>query len=330
MFKNRTVLITGGTGSWGNELVSQLLFRGTKEIRVFSRGEFQQVSMERKFRNRKLKFIVGDIRDRDAVNSACRGVDYIFHLAALKHVPVCEEQPQEAIKTNIAGTTNIINAAIASGVKKVIDVSTDKAVDPLNLYGMTKAVAEKLVIQANKISDSTRFVCIRGWNVLGTNGSVVPYFIDQIRGHNRIHLTDNRMTRYFLTLHDAIALLFKASEEGVGGEIFVMHMPACRILDIAKVLARRYGNSFTKIVESGLRPGEKIDEVLVSRYEAPNTYVYDANYYLILPTLHIPDLREHYDNLDLKKVQFAEYNSSMELIPLKGVEKLLERGGFIK
>jgi len=330
MFKNKTVLITGGTGSWGNELVSQLLACGPKEIRILSRGEFQQVMMERRFRNKKIKFIIGDVRDRDALDYSCRGADYVFHLAALKHVPVCEEQPQEAIKTNIIGTTNLINAAIANKVKKVIDVSTDKAVDPLNLYGMTKAVAEKLVIQANKISDSTRFVCIRGGNVLGTNGSVVPYFIDQITHGNRLHVTDFRMTRFFLTLHEAIGLLFKASEEGMGGETFVMHMPACRISDLAKVLAEHYGDKTTKIVETGSRPGEKIDEVLVSRYEAPNTYKYDEHYYLILPTLEIPDLNEHYNNLKLKKVTFPEYNSALEIMDKAQIRSMLERGGFLK
>lgn len=330
MFKNKTILITGGTGSWGNELVSQLLARNPKEIRILSRGEFQQVTMQRKFKSKKLNFIIGDIRDRDAVDSACRGADYVFHLAALKHVPVCEEQPQEAIKTNIAGTTNLINAAISNRVKKVIDVSTDKAVDPLNLYGMTKAVAEKLVIQANKISDHTKFVCIRGGNVLGTNGSVVPFFIDQIQKNNSVHVTDSRMTRFFLTLHEAISLLFKASEEGIGGETFVMHMPACRISDIAAVLVSHYGDKNTKTLETGSRPGEKIDEVLVSRYEAVNTYKYDANYYLILPTLYIADLKEHYDNLKLKKVSFSEYSSSLEVMSKEQVHSMLSRGGFLK
>lgn len=330
MFKNKTILITGGTGSWGNELVAQLLPRGPKEIRILSRGEFQQVTMERKFKSKKLNFLIGDVRDRDAVDFACRGADYVFHLAALKHVPVCEEQPHEAIKTNITGTTNLINAAIANRVKKVIDVSTDKAVDPLNLYGMTKAVAEKLVIQANKISDYTKFVCIRGGNVLGTNGSVVPFFIEQIQKTNKVHVTDARMTRFFLTLHEAISLLFKASEEGIGGETFVMHMPACRISDMAEVLIKHYGNSSTKILETGSRPGEKIDEVLVSRYEALNTYKYDANYYLILPTLEIPDLKEHYANLKLSRVKFPEYSSALEIMSKSQVHEMLSRGGFLK
>jgi FlaA1/EpsC-like NDP-sugar epimerase len=173
VFKNETILITGGTGSWGNELTSQLLIKNPKKIIIFSRGELAQVNMQRKFENNKLKFIIGDVRDYSAVDNATKNVDYIFHLAALKHVPVCENQPQEAIKTNINGTINIINAAIKHGVKKVIDVSSDKAVAPTNVYGMTKAVGEKLIIQANTLTDKTDFVCIRGGNVLGSNQMVV-------------------------------------------------------------------------------------------------------------------------------------------------------------
>lgn len=330
MFKNKIVLITGGTGSWGNELTAQLLGKGAGEIRIFSRGEFAQVTMERKFNDRRLKFVIGDIRDFDAINRACRSVDYIFHLAALKHVPVCEEQPQEAIKTNIAGTTNLIHAAVDNRVKKVIDVSTDKAVDPLNLYGMTKAVGEKLIVQANNLSSGTRFVCIRGGNVLGSNGSVVPYFIDQIRRYNCLEITDERMTRYFLTLHDAISLLFKASEKGIGGETFVMKMPACRILDLAKVLIHHYGNKSTRIKAIGSRPGEKIDEVLVSRYEAVNTYEILDNYYLILPMLSIQGLSGHYKKMRLRKVHLEEYNSSCSLMNKQEIRKMLVKGGFIR
>jgi len=330
MFKNKIILITGGTGSWGNELTEQVLKKSPKEIRIFSRGEFAQVTMERKFNNPKLKFIIGDIRDFDAISRACRGVDYVFHLAALKHVPVCEEQPQESIKTNIVGTTNLINAAIDNNVKKVIDVSTDKAVDPINLYGMTKAVGEKLIIQANKLSDNTKFVCIRAGNVLGTNGSVIPYFIDQIKRFNKISLTDKRMTRYFLTLKEAIKLLFNAADKSIGGETFVLKMPSCRIVDIAEVLIKYYGNKNTKITEIGIRPGEKIDEVLISRYEVSNAYIYDKNHYVILPTLHIKSLNKYYHNLKLKKVDFIEYNSSTDLMSEKQVENMLLKGEFVK
>jgi len=177
MFNGTRIFVSGATGSWGTTLITMLLEKyNVEEIICFSRGELQQVLMKRKFNSSKLKFVIGDIRDYEAVLAATKNIDYIFHLAALKHVPVCEENVQETIKTNINGTTNIVNAAIANRVKKVIDVSSDKAVEPINLYGMTKAVGEKIIVQANDLTDYTRFVCIRGGNVMGSSGSVIPFF----------------------------------------------------------------------------------------------------------------------------------------------------------
>lgn len=327
MFENKTIFITGGTGSWGNELTAQLLEKNPKQILIYSRSELHQVNMQRKFNNPKIKFLIGDIRDHDRLIECAKGVDYIFHLAALKHVPVCEEQPYEAIKTNIVGTKNIIEAAKLNRVKKVIDVSTDKAVDPLNLYGMTKAIGERLIIQANLEPSDTQFVCIRGGNVLGTNGSVVPFFADQIRRYKKISLTDKRMTRYFLTLKEAIHLLFKASEESRGGETFVMKMPSCKIADLAEVMAKTLSPEPISIIEIGSRPGEKIHEVLVSRYESPLTYQYDENYFVILPQLKIDDLESKYKHLS--KVAFEEYSSNDSLMSKDDIQKMLKDGKFI-
>ncbi|MGL6173827.1 MAG: SDR family NAD(P)-dependent oxidoreductase [Cellulosilyticaceae bacterium] len=330
MYKDATILITGGTGSWGNELTKQLLEQEPKEIRIFSRGELAQVNMERNFLNHKLKFIIGDIRDKEAIEEATQGVDYVYHLAALKHVPVCEMQPQEAIKTNITGTINLVNACIKNKVKKVIDVSTDKAVAPLNLYGMTKGVGERLIIQANTLSEHTRFVCIRAGNVLGSNGSVVPFFIQQIEKYNKVTLTHQEMTRYFLTIPEAIGLLFKASEKSFGGEIFVMKMPACRILDLARVLINQYGNEQTEIVEIGMRPGEKMHEELISDYELPTTYEYNEDYYLIAPTLPIAGIREHYqDYKNMKKVVEHEASLKKNLMTEQQIKELLTRSECI-
>jgi len=329
MFKDKKILITGGTGSWGNELASQLLEKDPTQVRIFSRGEFAQVTMMRNFNDDRLKFIIGNVRDYSSLKAACKGIDYVFHLAALKHVPICEEQPSEAIKTNIQGTENLIKAAIANRVKKVIDVSTDKAVDPINLYGITKAVGERLIIHANKISTDTKFICIRAGNVLGTRGSVVPYFIKLIKEFNKILITDKRMTRFFMTLQDAISLLFKATEKSIGGETFVEQMPSFKIIDLAKALIDVYGNNNTKIIETEIRPGEKIDEVLVSRYEAVNTYKYDESYYLILPVLHIDGLAEHYEYCNLEKVSFFEYSSTSQLSNIETLKELLKKGGFI-
>jgi len=327
MFYNSTVLITGGTGSWGQELTKQLLKKNPKKIIIYSRSELHQVKMIRKFNNPKLFFSIGDVRDLERLIECTKKVDYIFHLAALKHVPICEEQPDEAIKTNINGTKNVIKAAKINNIKKVIDVSTDKAVNPLNLYGMTKAVGERLIIQANLESDYTKFVCIRSGNVVGTNGSVIPYFIEQIKRFKKINLTDNRMTRYFLTLEHAVRLLFKATEKSYGGEIFVMKMLSCKIINIAKVLIKEISNNSMPIQEIGSRPGEKIDEVLVSRYESPNTYQYDENYYVILPQLKIDGLENKYKHLS--KVNFEEYSSADKLMSEQEIKEMLKNSKFL-
>jgi len=330
MYTDKVILITGGTGSWGHEVVKQLLEKDTREIRVFSRGEFAQVEMQRKFESKNLKFIIGDIRDKAALEEATKGVDYVFHLAALKHVPVCEMQPQEAIKTNILGTANLIEVSIKNNVKKVIDVSTDKAVAPLNLYGMTKAVAERMIIQANNLQGETQFVCIRAGNVLGSNGSVVPLFINQIKKYNKITLTHREMTRYFLTIPEAITLLFKAADQSIGGEIFVMKMPACRIIDLARVLIKRYGDKDTKTEEVGIRPGEKLHEELISSYELGNVYEYDDNYYLIAPTTLNEDIKVHYNNFEnMKKLTTAEVSLKNNLMNEQQIKEMLQKGEFI-
>lgn len=207
----KKVLIIGGTGSWGQELARQLLEKHqVEELRIFSRGEHQQVEMARKFNDDRIKFIIGDIRDKSSIYFASKGIDYIFHLAALKHVPVCENNPEETIKTNIQGTLNAVEVAIENEIKTFVLVSTDKAVDPINVYGVSKAMAEKIVVNSNLKSTKTKFVCIRGGNVLGTSGSVVPLFKKQIQSTNSVTVTVNEMTRYLMTLKDAISLLFNA------------------------------------------------------------------------------------------------------------------------
>lgn len=329
MFENKSILITGGTGSWGNELTNQLLEMNPKEIIIYSRSELSQVNMQRKFNNPKLKFIIGDIRDYESIEQATRNVEYIFHLAALKHVPICEEQPYEAIKTNIMGVKNLIKAAIENKVGKVIDVSTDKAVEPMNVYGMTKAIGEKLIIHGNTISDKTKFVCIRAGNVLGTNGSVVPYFIDQVKRCNEITITDTEMTRYFLTLKQAIGLIFKAIRNSIGGETFVMKMPGYKIIDIARIIMSEFGDEQCSIKIIGKRPGEKVHEVLISRYEVDNAYIYDKDYFVILPQINIQDLKEYYKKLNLKSLNKKEYSSNDYVLGYNEAKDMLISGGFI-
>jgi UDP-N-acetylglucosamine 4,6-dehydratase len=330
MFEDKTILITGGSGSWGNELTQQLLLKQPRKIIIYSRGELAQVNMQRKFNNDVIEYVIGDIRDADAVDRlfSTKNIDYVFHLAALKHVPVCENQPQEAIKTNITGTINLINSSIKYKVKKFIDVSTDKAVAPTNLYGLTKSVGEHLTIQANNLTNDTDFVCIRGGNVLGSNGSVVPYFIDQIKNFNKVSITSHEMTRYFLTLSEAIGLLFQAVENSVGGEIYVMNMPSFHVLDVAKVLIEHYGDDLTEVNEIGIREGEKIHEVLISEHESPHSYAFNKDYYVILPSIKI---NKDYSHIDKSaRVRFKTFSSADNLKNSQYLHDLLAKGGFLK
>jgi UDP-N-acetylglucosamine 4,6-dehydratase len=326
MFKDRRILVTGGTGSWGYELIKQLLPLGPAEVIIFSRNESNQVAMNRAFEDSRLSFCIGDVRDREALSKACAGVDIVFHLAALKHVPVCEDQPFEALKTNVIGTQNVIEAAIENNVERVINISTDKAANPSNFYGMTKAIGEKLIVYANLLRSNTKFVCVRGGNVLGTNGSVVHLFMNQIQHKNQVNLTDRGMTRFFMTLGDAIRLLFKATVQSIGGEIFVMTMPTCRISDLAEVLMEAMGKQ-VKIVETGVRPGEKIHEILLTEYESLSTIVYDEQYLVILPTLDIPGVRHHYATYP--SIQFDTFSSSESLMSKAEIKAILVRGGFL-
>lgn len=326
MFDNSTILITGATGSWGQTLVTQLLEKYNPEkIICFSRNEPSQVFMKRKFNSSKLKFVIGDVRDYNAVYNVTKGVDYIFHLAALKHVPVCEENVSETIKTNIDGTSNLVKASIEHKVKKFINVSSDKAVEPINLYGMTKAVAEKIVIQANDLTDDTKFVCIRGGNVMGSSGSAIPLFIEQIKNGGPITLTDSKMTRYFISLEEAIGLLFKASIDSIGGETFVLNMKSCYIKDLAEILIETYGK--VEIKETGIRPGEKLDEMLISSHESGLTYCYDKNYFLTLPSNYNTQLSLRYSKL--KKFPYHEFSSKTKMMNKEEIHNMLKEAKFV-
>lgn len=319
---NTKILITGGSGSWGRELTRQLLLKNPKEVIIFSRGEINQVDMERGFNDKRLRFVIGDVRDEGAVDRVMRGVDYVYHLAALKHVPICENYPYEAIQTNIIGTKNLIVAAIRNGVKKFIDVSTDKAVAPVNLYGYTKGIGERLSIQANCLSAETDFICIRGGNVLGTNGSLVPYVINQIKTGRPVYLTDPTMTRFFLTLEQAIGLLFQATDLGRGGETFVMNMPSFYIKDLFEVLVDFYGQA--EIIEIGKREGEKVHEVLISHDEADRTKYVNEDYFVIYP--QVKTGREYPER---PSAGIREFSSADNLKDKEYLVDLLKLGGWL-
>lgn len=311
-FKGKKIIIFGGTGSWGRELVKQMVEKyQPAEIRVFSRGEHKQVAMRHQYRDiDNIKYIIGDVRDKERVAFAMKGVDVAFNLAAVKHVPVCEENVWEAVLTNIHGPHNIVEAALEHDVPTVVQVSTDKAVDPLNLYGFTKGCAEKIMTSANNSpakSANSKFVCVRGGNVLSTAGSVVPLFIQQIKRDNKVTLTDDRMSRYIMRVSEAIGLVLKAVLESSGGEVFVMKMPGLKVIDLAETIVKELGNAETKIEKIGIRPGEKLYEVLVSKNESPRT-VEDGNYHIILPDVFHKDFDwEKYKNSP--RIKLEEYNS---------------------
>jgi FlaA1/EpsC-like NDP-sugar epimerase len=326
---NKNILITGGTGSWGNVLVKEILKRfSPKKIVIYSRGEVRQVEMKRKFNNPKLEFMIGDVRNKERFNLACKDMDIVFHLAALKHVTVCEENPSETIDINVKGTQNVVDCAIENDIPRVVYVSTDKAVNPINLYGVSKAASERLIVNANLRIGKTVFSCIRAGNVMGSSGSVIPLFRKQIEVSNLITLTDKRMTRFIMSLEEAIGLLLRAAEQSVGGEIFVMKMPGLRIIDLAEVMAKEIGNKNTKIKMIGIRPGEKIDELLVSPNEVARTVDF-GDYYVIMPYVPIKRAISRYENR--KKVDFKFYSSAnTELLSQGEIKDVLRRNNFLK
>ncbi len=333
MFTDKRILLTGGSGSWGRELTKQLLTKNVKEIIIYSRGEIAQVDMQRTFDNPLITYVIGDVRDVNAVDRLFqREIDYVFHLAALKHVPICENMPQEAIQTNIIGTTNVINASIKYKVKKFIDVSTDKAVDPINLYGMTKGVGERLTIQANCLTKDTDFICIRGGNVLGTNGSLIPYVIEQIKTKNKVIVTNPKMTRFFLTLPVAIKLVLDSIEWGVGGETYVLNMPSFYIGDVIDVLVEHYGDYKTIIDIRGSKEGEKTHEVLISAHELSRTHYVDANYWVIYPQLNTGRVYFHiwdHPEYGMRGTPLIIISSQTNLHTKEFLKELLKQGGFL-
>lgn len=280
MLRNKTVLVTGGTGSFGHFITHTLLGLGVKEVRVFSRDEKKQHDMRMLYgRRSELKFVIGDVRDRRSVFEAIAGVDVIFQAAALKQVPTCEEFPMEAVQTNVLGIEHLVDGALAHHVQALVMLSTDKAVKPVNVMGMTKALQERIVLRSNLSprNHGTRFVCVRYGNVLGSRGSVVPVFRRQLRLDQRLTITSEHMTRFLLTLGDSVMLALAAAESARGGEVYVPKSPAARLLDVAAVLAAEAGRPLAYDV-IGLRPGEKLNEILISEEELQRTEDAGAHY----------------------------------------------------
>jgi len=279
IFDDKTILITGGTGSFGKKFTEILLSEHDPEsVRIYSRGELLQMEMQNRFDDPRLRFLIGDVRDRDRLYRAASGVDIIVHAAALKHVPACEYNPIEAVRTNVEGSVNVIDAAIDNSVEKIMAISTDKAVHPVNLYGATKMVAEKLFTQGNAYTGGkkTRFSCIRYGNVVGSRGSVIPLFKEQ-RKNGVITITDDRMTRFWITLEQGVRFVMDRIARMKGGETFVPKIPSMKVIDLANVIAP---DATKKVI--GIRSGEKLHEILLTEDEARHTREFD-NYFVIEP-----------------------------------------------
>lgn len=285
IINEKTILITGGTGSFGKCFTQYILTKyNPQKIIIYSRDEFKQFNMANDFKKyeNKLRFFIGDVRDRERLKRAFRGVDYIIHAAALKQVPSCEYNPNEAIKTNIHGAMNVIEAALDCNVKKVIALSTDKAVNPINLYGGTKLVSDKLFVAANSYvgASDLNFSVVRYGNVAGSRGSVIPFFNKIIEnGKNELPITDYRMTRFWISLHEGIELVLKALGEARGGETFISKIPSFKITDLAQAMLPG-----CKMPEVGIREGEKLHEVMITSEDAPTTYECE-NHYIIYPQM---------------------------------------------
>ena len=330
MFKNKVLLITGGTGSFGNKVLNRFLKTDLKEIRIFSRDEKKQDDIRKSYNDAKLKFYIGDVRDTHAVNNVMRGVDYVFHAAALKQVPSCEFHPLEAVKTNVFGTENVLESAINNNVKRVIVLSTDKAVYPINAMGVSKAMMEKIAIAKSRTADSTIISVTRYGNVMASRGSVIPLFHKQISETKPITITDPNMTRFMMTLSDAVDLVLYAFENGRPGEIYVQKAPAATIETLARAIASIMNKEDQEINIIGTRHGEKLYEVLLSREEM--SVAKDlGGYYQVPPDLRDLNYNKFFDKGDIKISESEEYNShNTKRLDQKGMEKLLKKLDFIQ
>lgn len=328
--QNKTLLITGGTGSFGNAVLQRFLLTDHfSEIRIFSRDEKKQDDMRRLLSNPKVKFYIGDVRDYRSIEPAVVGVDYIFHAAALKQVPSCEFFPLEAVKTNVLGTENVLDVAIKNKVKKVVVLSTDKAVYPINAMGISKAMMEKVMVAKSRLSSETILCGTRYGNVMASRGSVIPLFVDQIKAGKSITITDPNMTRFMMTLEDAVDLVLFAFEHGEAGDIFVQKSPASTIADLALALKELY-NSTVEVVNIGTRHGEKLYETLVNREEMAKAENLKAYYRIPADNRDLNYARYFSEGApDMEKME--EYHShNTHRLDVKGTIDLLMKLSFIK
>jgi UDP-N-acetylglucosamine 4,6-dehydratase len=328
-YKNKKLLITGGTGSFGNAVLSKFIDTDIDEIRIFSRDEKKQDDMRKWIKNPKVKFYLGDVRDLNSVDNSMNDVNYVFHAAALKQVPSCEFYPMEALKTNVMGTENVLHSAIQFGVEKVICLSTDKAVYPINAMGISKALMEKVAIAKSRVSNKTKICVTRYGNVMGSRGSVIPLFRDQVMSGSPISITDPQMTRFMMTLSDAVDLVLYAFDNGDNGEILIRKSPGATILDLAKAIFEIYNSENHQICQIGTRHGEKLFESLLTKEEM--SVARDAGDFFIVP----PDLRdlnyEKFTEIGSRVIStYNEYNShNTYRMNIKEIISMIHKGGLI-
>ncbi len=332
MFNKKTLLITGGTGSFGKAVLNRFLASDIQEIRIFSRDEKKQDDLRKKYNNAKLKFFIGDVRDIDSIRGALRGVDYVFHAAALKQVPSCEFHPMEAVKTNILGTENVVEAGIQCGVSRIICLSTDKAVYPINAMGISKAMMEKVMVAKSRGLDNSKMVVCgtRYGNVMASRGSVIPLFIEQIQAGKPFTITDPLMTRFMMTLEDAVELVLYAFQNGKNGDIFVQKSPAATIETLAKAILDLFNKKEHKIDIIGTRHGEKLFETLLSREEMANVED-EGSYYRIPPDLRDLNYGKFVETGEKRISQSEDYNShNTTRLDVEGMKNLLLKLDFIR
>jgi len=332
VFDNKVLLITGGTGSFGKAVLSRFVNSGLKEIRIFSRDEKKQDDLRKRYSNSIVKFYIGDVRDYQSVLNATRGVDFVYHAAALKQVPSCEFHPMEAVKTNVLGTENVLEAAIQNQVKRVICLSTDKAVYPINAMGISKAMMEKVMIAKSRNVDGNKTVICgtRYGNVMASRGSVIPLFVDQIRSGKPITITDPSMTRFMMTLDDAVDLVLYAFEHGKNGDIFIQKAPAATIDVLANAILDLINRQEHPIHIMGTRHGEKLYEALLSREEMLCAEDM-GDYYRVPPDLRDLNYAKFVEEGDIKIAEVEDYNShNTERLDISGMKQLLLKLDFMR
>lgn len=332
MFAGKKILITGGTGSLGQALTKRLLQTDAATIRIFSRNENKQVMMESGFHDKRLRFLIGDIRDKERLVTALEDVDVVFHAAALKHVPVIEYNPFESIKTNVIGSQNVIDACLQQNVETAVCIGTDKAVSPLNTYGATKLLMEKLFITANNYMNRkkhrTKFLAVRYGNVVGSSGSVIPKFIEQIKAKKKITITDPKMTRFSITMDQALDLIIDTALNGKESEIYVPKLKAYSITDVKDTLFELIGKTGTEVV--GIRPGEKLHEVLINKDEMRSSWDLGKKYMIANPLRDDSDIKKSYKD-KIKKIGNIETYSSdnVEKLSKEELKKTIIQSGLV-